>query len=141
MIEAVEERAAPIDLLIVDEAHHCRNPDTKQHRVVRALSESSDATLLLTATPIHLGDENLFNLLRLLLPEEFDKFGAFRDRLEVNRHIVEAEASMRRGGDDSQGHGRRGPSARPGSQGAIRSSSLQARIDGGGMDGPQPRHV
>jgi len=99
VIEAIEERAAPLDLLIVDEAHHCRNPETKQHRVVRSLSESSEATILLTATPIHLGDENLFSLLRLLLPEEFDKFGAFRDRLEVNRHIVEAEASIRRGGD------------------------------------------
>ena len=99
VIEAIEQRAGPIDLLIVDEAHHCRNPNTKQHRVVRSLSESSEATILLTATPIHLGDENLFNLLRLLLPEEFDKFGAFRDRLAVNRHIVEAEASIRRGGD------------------------------------------
>lgn len=99
VIEALEQRAAPIDLLIVDEAHHCRNPDTKQHRVVRSLSEASDATVLLTATPIHLGDENLFNLLRLLLPEEFDKFGAFRDRLDINRFIVEAEAAVRRGGE------------------------------------------
>lgn len=99
VIEAIEQRAAPIDILIVDEAHHCRNPDTKQHRVVRALSEASDATVLLTATPIHLGDENLFSLLRLLLPEEFDSLAAFRDRLQVNQFIVEAEAAVRRGGE------------------------------------------
>lgn len=99
VIDAIEERAGPIDLLIVDEAHHCRNPDSKQHRVIRSLCGSSEAAILLTATPIHLGDENLFNLLRLLLPEEFDKLGAFRDRLAVNSHIVEAEALIRRGGD------------------------------------------
>lgn len=99
VIDAVEQRGAALDLLIVDEAHHCRNSDTKQHRVVRGLSDSSEATVLLTATPIHLGDENLFNLLRLLLPEEFDKFEAFRDRLEVNRSIVDAEVTLRRGGD------------------------------------------
>ncbi len=74
VIEGIEERGAPIDLLIVDEAHHCRNSDTKQHRVVRALSDTSEATVLLTATPIHLGDQNLFNLMRLLLPEEFESY-------------------------------------------------------------------
>lgn len=97
VIEAVEQRGAPIDLLIVDEAHHCRNNETKQHRIVRALSFMSDASLLLTATPIHLGDENLFNLLRLMLPEEFDKYEAFRERLATNQWVVEAETALRRG--------------------------------------------
>lgn len=103
VIEAVEERGAPIDLLIVDEAHHCRNSETKQHRVVRALSENSEAVVLLTATPIHLGDQNLFNLLRLLLPEEFDRFDAFQERLSTNRWIIEAETTLRRGGPDWKG--------------------------------------
>lgn len=98
VIEAIEQRGAPIDLLIVDEAHHCRNSDTKQHRVVRALSDLSEATLFLTATPIHLGDENLFNLLRLLLPEEFDRFDVFQERLRTNRWVVETEMTLRRGG-------------------------------------------
>jgi len=100
VIETIEQRCAPIDLLIVDEAHHCRNSEIKQHRAVRALSENSDATLLLTATPIHLGDRNLYNLLRLLLPEEFDRFEAFQERLSANRWIVEAETTLRRGGPD-----------------------------------------
>ena len=97
LITELEAGTGPLDLLIVDEAHHCRNPDTKQHRAVRALSESSEAAILLTATPIHLGTENLFHLLRLILPEEFDSFSAFQDRMAVNRHIVDAEASVRRG--------------------------------------------
>lgn len=99
VLEAIEQRGGPIDLLIVDEAHHCRNSETKQHRVVRALSDYSEATLLLTATPIHLGDENLFNLLRLLLPEEFDRFDVFQERLRANRWVVDAETTLRRGGD------------------------------------------
>jgi superfamily II DNA or RNA helicase len=100
VIDAVEERGAPIDLLIVDEAHHCRNSETKQHRVVRALAENSEAVILLTATPIHLGDENLFNLLRLLLPEEFDRFDVFQERLRTNRWVIETETTLRRGGPD-----------------------------------------
>ncbi len=99
VIEAIEQRAAPIDLLIVDEAHHCRNSDTKQHHVVRALGDYSEAVLFLTATPIHLGDENLFTLLRLLLPEEFDRFDVFQERLRTNRWVVDAETTLRRGGE------------------------------------------
>jgi ATP-dependent helicase HepA len=98
VIEAVEERGAPLDLLIVDEAHHCRNSDTKQYRVVRALGDVSDASVFLTATPVHLGDENLFNLFRLLLPEDFDRFDVFQERLYANQHVVEAEVALRRGG-------------------------------------------
>lgn len=100
VIEAFEERGTLINLLIVDEAHHCRNSETKQHRVIRALSNNSEATVLLTATPVHLGNENLFNLLRLLLPEEFDRFDAFQERLNTNRWIIEAETTLRRGGSE-----------------------------------------
>jgi len=99
LIDAVEERGAPLDLLIVDEAHHCRNSETKQHRAIRALADLSEAVIFLTATPVHLGDQNLFNLLRLLVPEEFDRFDVFQDRINTNRWIVESENTLRRGGE------------------------------------------
>jgi superfamily II DNA or RNA helicase len=58
----MEEWAAvspPLDLLIIDEAHHLKNPETLSHRMGRDLAETSDAVLLLTATPIHLGNKDL----------------------------------------------------------------------------------
>ncbi len=101
-LEGMEERLGPVDLLIVDEAHHCRNAGTASYRAVQMLTEVAQGVVFLTATPIHLGNENLFNLLRLLMPEEFDDANAFVDRVQLNRHIVEAEERLRAGGDDWQ---------------------------------------
>lgn len=91
VIESLEAQAPPLDLLIVDEAHHLRNPETLTHKAVRSLADAADAVLLLTATPIHLGSQNLLSLLRLLDPEEFDRLDVFDRRLEANRHVVQAE--------------------------------------------------
>lgn len=96
VVESLELRPPSFDLVIVDEAHHCRNSETSQHHSVRAVTAESDAVVFLTATPLHLGNENLFNLLRLLLPEEFDRLDVFEQRLEANRHIVAAETHLRR---------------------------------------------
>lgn len=85
-----------LDLLVVDEAHHIRNPYTQGHKVCAELAETSDAVLFLTATPIQLGSENLFNLLRILDPVEFSSLEVFDDRLRANAPIVEAQTLARR---------------------------------------------
>lgn len=85
----------PLDLLIVDEAHHLRNRQTLSHRTIRALAQNAHAVLLLTATPIQLGEENLFNLFRLLDDSEFDDFEVFEDRLRANEPVVEAQRLAR----------------------------------------------
>lgn len=95
-LKRLEEQAPSFDLIIVDEAHHCRNSDTKQHRAIRALNAEAESVVFLTATPLSIRNENLFNLLRLLLPEEFDRLDVFESRLEANRHIVAAESLVRR---------------------------------------------
>jgi SNF2 family DNA or RNA helicase len=79
-----------LDLLIVDEAHHCRNPQTLSHDIVSMLAENSDATLLLTATPLQTGLNDLFSLLRILNPGEFDNYDSFIQRLEPNKYINQA---------------------------------------------------
>jgi superfamily II DNA or RNA helicase len=58
--------AGGADLVIVDEAHHFRNPRTRRYA---ALARESMATplLLLTATPIHNGVDELRTLLALFL--------------------------------------------------------------------------
>lgn len=57
------------DLVIVDEAHHIRNTDTARHKVVRFFCEHAEAVVFLTATPIQLGDNDLFVLLNTLRPD------------------------------------------------------------------------
>ncbi len=75
------------DFVIVDEAHHMRNPATRSSNLGEVLSELSDAMLMLSATPLHLGSEDVFNVLRILNPTQFDDFNAFRLLIEPNEHI------------------------------------------------------
>jgi ATP-dependent helicase HepA len=90
------------DLVIVDEAHHLRNRETWRHRVVSHLLASSEAAVLVSATPIQTGSSDLFNLLRLLRPDTFTDSGAFDRMKEPNAFIAEADAVARRGGPDWQ---------------------------------------
>ena len=94
-IELLNVTPPPLDLLIVDEAHHLRNRQTLSHRTVRALAQSAHAVLFLTATPIQLGEKNLFNLFQLLDDSEFDDFEVFQDRLRANEPVVEAQRLAR----------------------------------------------
>ena len=76
--------------MIIDEAHHCRNTGTLAHAIASTLTENSDAALMLTATPLQMGREDLFNLLSILSPGEFDNYSAFLDRLVPNQFINRA---------------------------------------------------
>jgi superfamily II DNA or RNA helicase len=95
ILEQLEASRLPLDLVIVDEAHHLRNSATISNRAVSAVTEYADGVLLLTATPVQIGNENLFNLLRILDPQEFDDYETFRTRLEANAPVVEAERLIR----------------------------------------------
>ena len=56
----------PWDLVIVDEAHHCKNRATQNWRLVNALKRRH--LFLLTATPVQNNLLELYNLLTLLEP-------------------------------------------------------------------------
>jgi SNF2 family DNA or RNA helicase len=66
ILEDWEAASPPLDMVIIDEGHHMRNPGTLNHRLGLALSETADSMLMLTATPVHLGNQDLFFLLRIL---------------------------------------------------------------------------
>ena len=83
-----------LDVLIIDEAHHLKNADTKAHKACREAAGSADAVLALTATPIQIGSRDLFNLLSLLDEEEFASFPYFEACMLFNRHIVAAEQKI-----------------------------------------------
>lgn len=62
------------DLLIVDEAHHARNPATRRYEALSRLAAQSDV-LLLTATPIHNRRADLDSLLSLFMGERAKTMG------------------------------------------------------------------
>lgn len=86
------------DLIIVDEAHYLRNTETLSHQLGEALSSWADALVFLSATPLNLGNDDLFNLLNLLVEDVFSDPGIFPLQIEPNRHLNAAAAKLR---DDS----------------------------------------
>jgi superfamily II DNA or RNA helicase len=78
------------DLVIVDEAHHIRNSDTFLHQGVRFFCDNAQAVLLLTATPVQLGSNDLYTLLNVLRPDLVIDHASFEQMAEPNRHINDA---------------------------------------------------
>lgn len=90
MMESLRDTEPRFDIVIVDEAHHMRNPETLSSELGKILSDNSDAMLFLTATPLQLGTPDLFNLLGLLVPEEFSDFALFDNLIEPNEYMNNA---------------------------------------------------
>ncbi len=85
------------DLVIVDEAHHIRNADTYLHQAVRYFCDNTDAAVFLTATPVQLGNRDLFTLLNVLRPDLVIDRPSFEQMAAPNRFINAAVGHCRTG--------------------------------------------
>jgi len=92
----ISEMGVPFDLVIVDEAHHMKNPATISYDLGEMLTAHADAMILLTATPVQLGSEDLFYLLNILEPGEFQSVELFDYQLEPNRFTNRAISCLSR---------------------------------------------
>jgi SNF2 family DNA or RNA helicase len=70
--------ACPWDLVIVDEAHHCKNRTTRNWQLVNTLKRRH--LFLLTATPVQNNLLELYNLLTLLEPGHLKTESDFKKR-------------------------------------------------------------
>jgi superfamily II DNA or RNA helicase len=91
------EPAPKFDLVIVDEAHHIRNTETFLHQGVRYFCDNAEAVLLLTATPVQLGSDDLFTLLNVVRPDLIIDHASFEQMAEPNRYINAAVQHCRQG--------------------------------------------
>jgi len=89
------------DLVIVDEAHAVRNTGTRSHTLGCLLADWAEALVFLSATPLNLGNDDLFNLLQLLEPGEFDDRQALQTRLEPNAVLNRLGVLLARSGSDA----------------------------------------
>ncbi|MBD3375025.1 helicase [candidate division KSB1 bacterium] len=89
LLEDYENETPMIDCLIVDEAHYMRNPESKTSKLGRQLRAVSDYILLLSATPIHLASNDLFQLLNLVDADTFSRPTDFDEILKANRPLIE----------------------------------------------------
>lgn len=89
-----------IDLLIVDEAHYLRNPQSMTSRLGRLLRDVAEHVVLLSATPIHLRNEDLYYLLNLVDEDSFNQVHVFDYILEANAPLIRARDMILRGNVD-----------------------------------------
>ena len=75
------------DLVIVDEAHTIRNPQTLNYQGVKMFCQEADAVIFLTATPIQNGNRDLYTLLHLLRPDIVTDEKTFESMSEPNTAI------------------------------------------------------
>jgi superfamily II DNA or RNA helicase len=95
VVDALSETEFPIDVLIADEAHRMRNPETLQHAVGSVLCQvSADTVVFLSATPVQNRLEDLWHLLRLLSEDEFGDWFLFVQQMEANRHLLSAQQAL-----------------------------------------------
>jgi superfamily II DNA or RNA helicase len=84
------------DLVVVDEAHHLRNPETQRNRLGQMLQPLAQHMLLLSATPIHLRSRDLYSLLKLLDPNTFRDETVLQQFIDANRPLIAARDSVLR---------------------------------------------
>lgn len=89
-----EEQTPVFDLIIVDEAHYLRNHQTASHQTAALFRDASKNLVLLSATPLQTSEENLFNLFRLLSPDQYDNRDTFLRLYEANSHVVRAASAL-----------------------------------------------
>ncbi len=85
------------DLVIVDEAHHIRNTETYLHHGVRYFCDNADAVLFLSATPVQLGQSDLYTLLNVLRPDLIIDAASFAQMAAPNGFINAAVRHCRQG--------------------------------------------
>lgn len=79
-----------IDVVVFDEAHYMRNPDSSANRLGELLREVSNYRILLSATPVNLHNRDLFQLLQLCDPDHFQFESSFHEMILANQPLVKA---------------------------------------------------
>lgn len=97
--------APHFDLVIVDEAHHIRNGSMEkekafEYKCVKYFCDHADAVVMLTATPLQTGDDDLFTLLNILRPDIVIDKQAFSLMSRPNAYITKSAKILRRAGDN-----------------------------------------
>ena len=72
------KRGSPIfGIVVIDEAHHMRNPETNSNELGTILSSMTEMILMLSATPLNLRNEDLFHQMHILNPAIFPEKTTF----------------------------------------------------------------
>ena len=90
LVDYLRENDFKFSLVLCDEAHKMRNSGTQTYKGAEIIMSQTDAAVFLTATPVMISTENLYNLLHLLDNSRYYNYQIFDNRLSENRPFVEA---------------------------------------------------
>lgn len=90
LIDYLEDSHKNFSIILCDEAHKMKNSGTDTFKLMSKILDFTNTAVFLTATPIMLGEEDLYNLLHLLNPLMYDNFEVFKNLVESNKPIIEA---------------------------------------------------
>ena len=95
ILNYIEKEDKKFSLILCDEAHKLRNRETQTYKGAEILMRHCASAIFLTATPIMISEENLYNLMHLLNNELYDNKWNFLNALSVNRPFVRAQSDIR----------------------------------------------
>lgn len=90
IIDFLSQHDFHFSLVLCDEAHRMRNSSTQTYKGAEIIMSQAGAAVFLTATPVMISTENLYNLLHLLDNTRYYNYQIFNNRLQENRPFVEA---------------------------------------------------
>ncbi|WP_035203615.1 SNF2-related protein [Isoalcanivorax pacificus] len=97
LLEELEAEDPLLDMVVIDEAHYLRNKETQTNKLARSIRPAAHNLVLLSATPIQMRSEDLFNLLHLLDEDAFPYPSSFDEILENNKPLIRLRDRVRSG--------------------------------------------
>ena len=99
--------APHFDLVIIDEAHHIRNGSLDKdkayaYKCTKYFCDHADAVVMLTATPLQTGDDDLFTLLNVLRPDVVMDKTTFELMSRPNEFVSQASRIVRGAAEEWQ---------------------------------------
>ena len=106
ILREIEEKIThPVfGLVIIDEAHHMRNIGTNSNELGRLLSRISEMMIMLSATPLNLRSEDLYNQMHILNPLLFPNKNVFNILFEPVKKLNRIRNYIHREFEDSKNY-------------------------------------
>ncbi len=99
LVKSIEDKGVKFSIIVCDESHKLRNNGTQVYRGAEKLLMYADSVVFMSATPIMINEDNLYNQLHLLDANIYDNQEVFRNNLQLNAPFVNALSLLNRGCD------------------------------------------
>lgn len=97
IIKIIEEKDIKFSIIVCDESHKLRNSSTQLYHGAERLLVVADSVVFMSATPIMIDEQNLYNQLHLLDKDTYDNQEVFRNNIQLNRPFVRALSQLNSG--------------------------------------------